>query len=69
MGSEDRDGVTGPWVVLEAFHTVRAFHGRPYDHHCAMDDESIYCSELIWKAYRHVTAEALGETQTLGELD
>jgi hypothetical protein len=43
--------------------------GRPYDIQYELDDEKIYCSELIYKAYRKVTGKPLGELQTLGELN
>ncbi|MDQ8205862.1 hypothetical protein, partial [Pelagicoccus sp. SDUM812003] len=33
------------------------------------DDEKIYCSELIFKAFRDVFHEDLGEVVTLGDLD
>jgi hypothetical protein len=37
--------------------------GRPYDVRYRLDDEKLYCSELIWKAYR-----AAGEGDDLGPL-
>ena len=33
-----------------------------------MDDESIYCSELIYKAYRDATKGSLGKLVKLGDL-
>jgi len=48
----------------------REYLGRPYDVRYRMDDEKIYCSELIYKAYGNVTGgEQLGELTPLGELD
>jgi len=29
--------------------------GRPYDYRYQLDDESIYCSELIYKSFRDAT--------------
>ena len=43
--------------------------GKPYDPRYRMDDESIYCSELIWKAYLSATGKELGAPITLGELN
>ncbi|MCE9603608.1 MAG: hypothetical protein K8U03_01755 [Planctomycetia bacterium] len=43
--------------------------GKPYDIHYEFDDEKIYCSELIFKAFRDVTGEELGTIRKLGELD
>lgn len=46
-----------------------AFLGRPYDYKYAMDDESIYCSELLYKAMFNASARRIGTLQKLGELD
>jgi hypothetical protein len=46
-----------------------AFMGLPYDFHYAMDDEAIYCSELIWKAHVAATGEPLGDLRKLGEMN
>jgi len=48
---------------------TRRFYGLPYDAAYRFDDEKIYCSELIFKAYRAASGEALGIVQTLGELN
>jgi hypothetical protein len=55
---------------IPAFVTAaRAFLGRPYDMHMDLDDAKIYCSELLYKAFKTTYAEELGKTQTLGELN
>lgn len=46
-----------------------AFLGRPYDFKYAMDDENIYCSELLYKAMLKGTGIRLGKLQKLGELN
>lgn len=43
--------------------------GQPYDIRYRMDDEAIYCSELIYKAFEQATDEKLGELVTLGSLN
>lgn len=49
---------------------TREYMGRPYDVRYRMDDEKIYCSELIYKAYGDVTGgEQLGELVQLRKLD
>jgi len=59
-----------PWsakiedVIAEALR----FTGRPYDMHYAFDDDAIYCSELVFKAFKAATGESLGVTQRLGDL-
>jgi hypothetical protein len=48
---------------------TRAMLGRPYDTRYKMDDERIYCSELIYKAYRDVTGGGqAGQLVRLGDL-
>lgn len=44
------------------------YKGRPYDIHYEMDDEKIYCSELLYKAVRDATGTKLGKIRKLGEL-
>ena len=34
-----------------------------------MDDEKIYCSELLYKAVRDATGKELGKSRKLGELN
>ena len=48
---------------------AQAMEGRPYDHHYAWDEEAIYCSELIYKAFEQATGEKLGTMQRLGDLN
>lgn len=43
--------------------------GRPYDSKYELDDEKIYCSELVYKAYLSATGDALVTTQQLGDLN
>lgn len=44
------------------------YEGRPYDIHYDMDDEKIYCSELLYKSVRDATGRKLGRIRKLGEL-
>lgn len=48
---------------------TRAYLGRPYDFRYRFDEEHIYCSELIYKAFEQATGEKLGEPVRLGDLD
>ena len=48
---------------------TRAFLDRPYDYRYRMDDEHIYCSELIFKAFENVPGQQLGELERLGDLN
>jgi len=46
-----------------------SFLGRPYDEYFGWSDDSLYCSELVWKVYERATGIALGRLHRLGELD
>ena len=54
--------------IPETIRQVKTYLGRPYDVRYRMDDEKIYCSELIYKAYRQAAGKKLGELKRLGEL-
>ena len=55
--------------VAAVLQQVRTQLGKPYDLRYRMDDEKIYCSELIYKAFRQVTGEAPGKLVALGDLN
>lgn len=48
---------------------AKEYLGRPYDVRYRMDDERIYCSELIYKAYRQSSGQQLGKLSRLGDLN
>jgi hypothetical protein len=43
--------------------------GKPYDYRYAPGDEEIYCSELVFKAYRDAAGVELGTWEKLGDLN
>jgi hypothetical protein len=47
---------------------ARAFLGRPYDPRFGWDDDRIYCSELVVKAYERGAGVSLGKRERLGDL-
>jgi hypothetical protein len=48
---------------------VQSYLGRPYDARYRMDDERIYCTELIYKAFRDASGgQQLGDLVRLGDL-
>ncbi len=55
--------------IPETIQHVRRFLGRPYDVRYRMDDDSIYCSELVFKAYQRATGEELGQLVRLGDMN
>ena len=62
--TEDRRSKV-PAFIAEA----RKFLGRAYDFRYRMDDEFIYCSELVWKAWKNATGEEMGKLVKLGSLN
>lgn len=56
-------------VVAAMIAAAATFLGRPYDIRYQMDDEKIYCSELVAKAFNRATGRPLGEPRRLGDLD
>lgn len=48
---------------------AKTFVGRPYDFRFRMDDEKIYCSELVYKAFQTATGEPLGKLVKVSDLD
>lgn len=55
--------------IPEFLKAAEHYLGRPYDVRYRWDDENIYCSELIYKAYRDATdGEQLGRFVRFGDL-
>lgn len=52
-------------IVAEA----RRHLGKPYDFKFGWDDESLYCSELVRKAFARGAGKSIGRMQRLAELD
>lgn len=55
--------------IADMIAATRKHLGKPYDMHFDMNDSELYCSELVYKAFKDATGEELGKTQKLGELD
>jgi hypothetical protein len=55
--------------IPEFIEAMRAYAGRPYDFRYRMDDEKIYCSELIYKAFKKIYGEELGKPRKLGDMN
>ena len=54
--------------VEKTLQEVKKMIGRPYDVRYRLDDEKIYCSELIYKAYLAATGESLGRLARFRDL-
>lgn len=63
LKEEYRDDI--PQFIRELY----PFLGRPYDFRFRMDDGALYCSELVYKAYKNACGEELGVLVKLGDLD
>ncbi len=55
--------------IPEFLNQLRHLHGSPYDIEYSEDDHKLYCSELVWKAYKRATGDALGQWVPLRELN
>lgn len=55
--------------IDDLLRATERYMGRPYDILYDFDDETIYCSELIFKSFKEVFDEDLGVVVTLGDLD
>ncbi|MEO6845920.1 MAG: YiiX/YebB-like N1pC/P60 family cysteine hydrolase [Chthoniobacterales bacterium] len=57
-------------AVIPEFKThLIEFLGKPYDYDYEMSDTSIYCSELIYKAFKKTNGEEMGKLEKFGDLD
>jgi len=56
-------------LVEQLIAAARTFLGRPYDIRYELDDEKIYCSELVQKAFAKVTGRELGQPRRLGDMN
>lgn len=65
----DADAELTPERIAALRRAAEAHLGRPYDLWFEWSDERIYCSELVWKAYREALGIELGETERLGDFD
>lgn len=55
--------------VAAMITAAERFIGLPYDIQYELDDEKIYCSELIYKGFKAASGQNLGKIVKLGELD
>lgn len=48
---------------------VQNLMGRPYDWLFAWSDDKVYCSELVWKAYKRAGNVEIGQLKTFKDFD
>lgn len=56
-----------PQALAKVVASAKAWVGRPYDARYRWDDERLYCSELVMKAFATIGIEA-GQLQTISSL-
>lgn len=56
-------------VMPEVVLCAEQYLGRPYDIRYDLDDEKIYCSELVYKAFRDATGDEFGELTRFGDMN
>jgi hypothetical protein len=56
--------------IPQTLRCCETYLGHPYDIRYRLDDEKIYCSELIYKSYRDATnGECLGDLSRFGDMN
>jgi hypothetical protein len=55
--------------IPATIENAKTYMGRPYDVRYRMDDDRIYCTELIYKSYREASGQQLGKLVRLGDLN
>jgi hypothetical protein len=56
-------------IIPQFIHESEKYLGLPYDIYFELDDEKIYCSELIYKSFNDATNENLGNVVMLKDLN
>ncbi len=63
------EGVLDSAAAVAVFHAARDFMGTPYDSRFEWDDNTIYCSELVWKAFKRGANVELCATKRLDDMN
>ncbi|OVE82501.1 hypothetical protein BVY03_00805, partial [bacterium K02(2017)] len=56
-------------VIKPAINEAKKLLGKPYDLQYELDEKKIYCSELIYKAFKRAANLELGKIERLKELN
>jgi len=65
----DADRILSADAVAKLRLTASKFAGKPYDMAFEWSDDSIYCSELVWKIYERALGLRIGRLQKLRDFD
>ncbi len=66
---KNADVILTPAVLAKMQSVGRTFVGKKYDWAFGWSDTRIYCSELVWKIYKHGAGIELAPTKQLREFD
>ena len=69
MRLRDRAVLATPEAQQRFREEIDAQLGKSYDEAFAWNDSEMYCSELVWKAYKRALGVELGKLQSLGDFD
>jgi hypothetical protein len=61
-----KGGLDAP-AAKALYQAATKYAGKPYDFKFAWNDDEIYCSELVWKAFRDACHKKVGQVQRLGD--
>lgn len=67
--SLNRERLFGPEGEQKLRTALQRYLRRPYDALFEWGDHSIYCSELVWKAYRDAFGVQISEVEKVGDLN
>jgi len=65
----DADRILFADAIAKLRRTASKFAGKPYDMAFEWSDDSIYCSELVWKIYERALGLRIGRLQKLRDFD
>ena len=66
---KNADKLLTPQVLQKMEAEGKKMLGKSYDAYFEWSDESIYCSELIWKIYKRAAGVEVGKLQKMKEFD
>jgi hypothetical protein len=66
---KNADLVLAPETLAKMKQVGEQFLGKPYDIYFEWSDEKIYCSELVWKIYKHGANIEIGQLESLSDFD
>lgn len=66
---KDADNALNEESLTKMRDYLKSQVGKNYDAQFGWGDDRIYCSELVWKAYKEATGEELSELKKMGEHD